>query len=444
MSFSSKSATIVTLGCSKNLVDSEHLGAALHAHGWSIRYDEEPLASDLVILNTCGFIGDAKEESIEYILRAEALLREGLAADVIVMGCLSERYRDELKAEIPGIAHWFGVRDQAELLELLDCPETPKAMPPRRLSTPKHYAYLKISEGCNRGCHFCAIPAIRGRYTSIPIRRLLHEAQTLVDQGTKELLLIAQELTTYGSDLRDDSSLVTLVEQLAMLDQLKWIRLHYAYPTGFPEEIFTWMRDCSKACRYLDIPIQHIADGVLKSMNRHHDEATTRRLLTRLREVVPDVTLRTSLIVGYPTESEEDFKTLLRFIQEVEFDHLGAFTYSEEEGTFAARRLANVVPEEVKQERLARLMEVQEEIAQRRKSRHVGKILDVLVDRRLDAQSVLGRTEFDSPEVDGEVIVHDPIGRLEPGDFIPVHIEAVDSYDLVGKWHRDPKHKPVW
>lgn len=427
-----QSAVLVTLGCSKNTVDSERIGGALAGAGWHVRYDEEPTADDVLILNTCGFIGDAKEESIGYILRAESMLRCGAVRDVVVMGCLSERYKYDLQREVPGLAHWFGVRDADALLAGMGVQVAPGILPDRLRSTPKHYAYLKIAEGCNRGCSFCAIPGIRGRYSSLSQAQLLREAERLAAGGVKELMLIAQELTSYGHDLREGSDLASLLWKLSDVEGIEWLRLHYAYPTGFQEGVLEWMRSCAKACRYLDIPIQHISDEVLRSMNRHHDGQATRALLRRLRDEVPGVTLRTSLIVGFPTEGEREFDELMSFVEEAEFDHLGVFAYSEEEGTVAARRYKDVVPLEEKQRRVESIMELQRPIAERRKARHVGQTLRIIVDELGEDATARGRTQYDSPEVDGEVLVRGVGGDIREGDFLNARIDGVEEYDLLG------------
>lgn len=427
-----RSAVLVTLGCSKNTVDSERIGGALTGAGWRVRYDEEPEASDVLILNTCGFIGDAKEESIGYILRAEAMLRVGAVRDVVVMGCLSERYKADLQREVPGVAHWYGVRDAEALLAGLGVRVATGVLPDRLRSTPSHYAYLKIAEGCNRGCSFCAIPGIRGRYTSLSQAQLLGEAQRLAEGGVKELMLIAQELTSYGSDRCDGGGLVSLLWALSEVEGIEWLRLHYAYPTGSQDEVLKWMRGCDKACRYLDIPVQHVSDVVLRSMNRHHDGQATRALVRRLRDEVPGVTLRTSLIVGFPTEGEREFEELLAFVAEAEFDHLGVFAYSEEEGTSAAQRYEDQVSPQEKQRRVEEVMALQQPIAERRKARHVGEQMRVIVDELCGEAQARGRTQYDSPEVDGEVIVRGVCGSVHEGDFLTVCIDGVEAYDLYG------------
>lgn len=424
-----RSAVLVTLGCSKNTVDSERIGGALARAGWSVRYDAEPGEGDVLILNTCGFIGDAKEESVGYILRAEAMLRAGAVRDVVVMGCLSERYPSELMGAVPGIARWYGVRQEGEMLAALGVEGGAAGV--RLQSTPRHYAFLKIAEGCNRGCSFCAIPSIRGRYSSQREEQLVAEARQLAGGGVKELILIAQELTSYGLDLHDGSGLERLLWRLSELDGIEWIRLHYAYPTGFQEGVLEWMRSCGKACRYLDLPVQHISDAVLRGMNRQHDSAMTRELIRRVREEVPGVALRTSLIVGFPTEGAREFDELLGFVEESAFDHLGVFAYSEEEGTAAAARYHDVVPADEKRRRVATIMAAQQAIALRGKGGHVGRTLRVLIDEALGGDTARGRTEFDSPEVDGEVLVTDARG-VQSGDFVDVAIARAEEYDLVG------------
>ena len=426
------SAVLVTLGCSKNRVDSERIGGALTSGGWVVRYDEEPTMDDVLILNTCGFIGDAKEESVGYILRAEEMLRRGLVRDVVVMGCLSERYGAELRRELPGVKHWFGVKDGRELLAVLGVPVASHLID-RLQSTPRHYAYLKIAEGCDRGCSFCAIPSIRGKYSSLSREQLIAETERLAEGGVKELMLVAQELTSYGRDLREEGGLAELLWKLSEVRGIEWLRLHYAYPTGFGGNVLEWMRSCSKACKYLDIPVQHISTPVLRSMNRQHDGAATRLLLAQLRDVVSEVTLRTSLIVGFPTEGQREFEELLAFVHEAQFDHLGVFAYSHEEGTSAAKKYEDVVPFEEKQRRVEAIMDVQHAIAAQRKRRFVGKTLRVIVDELLGNGEAQGRTEYDSPEVDGEVLVRGGDVDLQVGDILNVRIEGVEDYDLFGR-----------
>ncbi len=423
----------MTLGCSKNVVDSEHLAAHAQRHGWSVAYGLDQSGGGTLILNTCGFIGDAKEESIEAILQAAAARSRGDIDRLLVMGCLSQRYPEELAQEIPEVDAWYGVHDAAEVLRALGCPVADYD-PTRRLpSSPSHYAYLKIAEGCDRACAFCAIPSIRGGYRSAPVEELVQEAQHLQQGGARELILIAQELTYYGHDQREPDRLLRLLERLERLDGIDWLRLHYAYPTNFSEGLIRWMATSPRACRYLDLPLQHISDRVLRSMRRAHGERMTRELVERLRVGIPGLALRTTLIVGYPTETEEDFRQLLDFVRQARFEHLGVFTYSEEEGTPAAGLYADGIPEEVKRQRRDEVMALQQRISLENKAGRVGQTLPVMVDYRLDERTLVGRTEFDSPEVDGEVIVRDAAGRLEVGDLVPVRITASSEYDLEGE-----------
>ncbi len=424
---------IVTLGCSKNLVDSEHIAAQAARGGWTVLFDQEPAMGDTVLLNTCGFIGDAKEESIEYILKAAAKRALGEIARLMVMGCLSQRYLEELRAEIPEVDNWYGVHDNAQILRDLGCKQREYDWTLRTPSTPRHYAYLKIAEGCNRHCAFCAIPNIRGRFQSTPLPALLREAQSLARAGVKEIILIAQELTYYGQDLKDPLLLLKLLEELERIPGLEWIRLHYAYPTNFPPELIEWFATSQKACHYLDIPLQHISERVLKSMRRAHNEEFSRELVSTLRQRIPDLALRTTLIVGYPTETEEDFQQLMEFVRETRFEHLGVFTYSEEEGTPAAAELKDCIPEEVKEARRDAIMSLQQKISSERKAERVGATLPVIVDHRLDAQTLIGRTPYDSPDVDGEVIITDREGKVEIGEIVQVRITSSTEYDLQGE-----------
>ena len=423
---------IVTLGCSKNVVDSEHLGAYFRAAHWDVSYDSEPQRGDTLIINTCGFIGDAKEESVNYILRAEALRKERFLQRFVVMGCLVQRYREELSHEIPEVDAWYGVGEEAKLIADFGIAVTHLPVL-RTLSTPSHFAYLKIAEGCDRHCAFCAIPTIRGRFRSEAAPRLLQEAQELVRYGVKELILVAQELTYYGADLGQKNALVALLEQIAAIDDLAWIRLHYAYPHDFPPDLIAWMRDEPKACHYLDIPLQHINDTVLRSMRRSHNRAQTLQLIEKLKREIPDIALRTTLIVGYPTETQEAFTELLDFVRCAEFEHLGAFCYSAEEGTYAAQTLVDSIPEDEKQQRYNTLMSLQRGIAERVRSRRVGSVLPVLIDAQMTPQLWVGRTPYDSPEIDGEVHITSPQRPLAVGDLLPVRLTKVLDYDFEGE-----------
>lgn len=423
----------MTLGCSKNLVDSERLGSCLQRAGWHVRYDCEPAAQDVLILNTCGFIGDAQEESVNYILRAVALQRQGLLRDLLVMGCLSQRFGRELRAEIPEVGHWYGARDLGQVLGYFGLSGELLLAAPRRASAHRHYAYLKIAEGCDRHCHFCAIPGIRGGYRSVAPGRLLEEAQALVADGARELILVAQELSSYGRDLPHSTTLLTLLEALEKIEGLAWIRMHYAYPTGFPLEVLEWMRSSKKACRYFDLPLQHISDRVLRAMNRTHTTRSTYALIERVRALLPEASLRTSLIVGYPAEGEAEFRQLEEFVRTVEFDQVGVFTYSSEAGTYAGDHLEDCVPQEVKQMRRDAIMTLQQGISTRRLSRFVGRTMPVLLDEQVGPHAWVGRTEFASPEVDGEVQVQAPSLELAVGQFAQVRITGSGAYDLEGE-----------
>ena len=421
---------IVTLGCSKNVVDSEHVGAAFAEGGWRVYYDVDPRRGDLLILNTCGFIGDAKEESVNYILRAERLRKEGFLKRLVVMGCLSQRYRNELRTEIPNVDAWYGVNEEASLLR--DHNLFPATGNLRLQSTPRHFAYLKIAEGCDRSCAFCAIPAIRGRFHSTDEETLVREAKELAAGGVKELILVAQELTYYGRERHQSNALVHLLERLAEETEIEWLRLHYAYPHDFPQDLIAWMAREPKACHYLDIPVQHAADSVLQSMHRAHSHAQTVTLIEQLREAIPDIALRTTLIVGYPTEGEKEFAELLDFVQWASFEHLGAFPYSSEDGTYAAQHLSDIVPPEEKQRRYDELMKLQRGIAERVRSKRVGTTLPVLLEAEMESGLWVGRTRYDSPEIDGEVHVRTGATVVQAGEIHPVKLVSVLDYDFEG------------
>ena len=426
---------VVTLGCSKNSVDTEHLLAQLPPESFTVVEDGGPV--DCLLLNTCGFIGDAKEESIGAILEAVEEKKQGRAREVVVFGCLSQRYPGELREEIPEVDAWFGARDLAPVLRHLGV--RPGPMTGRYAVQPKGYAYLKISEGCDRRCSYCAIPFIRGAHRSVPMEDLVVEAEALASRGVKELILIAQDTTYYGLDLYHRRALGELLERLSQVPGIVWIRIHYSYPADFPEDVLRVMADNPKLCRYLDIPLQHIADGMLERMHRHVDGAWTRSLIARLRAEVPGVALRTTMIVGHPGETEEEFGELLDFVREARFERLGAFVYSEEEGTWGAEHLRDDVPEEVKRERLDRLMELQRDISLSCNEARVGTECLVIVDDFLPGSAfsaprhAVCRSEFESPEVDGEILVPDPDASLHVGDMIRVRITAAQEYDLAGE-----------
>jgi len=418
---------IVTLGCSKNTVDSQKLMRQLEAGGYSVAEDSgEP--SEIVIINTCGFIHDAKEESIDTIIRhADKIRREG-GGKLFVMGCLVERYRNELTNTLPEVDGWFGVNRPQEIISRLGLLYRQELTGERVMTGPSHYAYLKVSEGCDRTCAFCAIPDIRGRYVSTPVEELVDEAMKLADSGVRELILIAQDLTIYGTDLYGRQMLPELVRKLSGIDNLKWIRLHYLYPSDFPVELLDMMKDNSKICKYIDIPIQHISDRVLRMMRREHDSAGTRRLLSNIRRMLPDAALRTTVIAGHPGETEREFAELLDFIREFRFDRLGAFRYSHEENTYASMQYNDSVAERTKEKRVARIMELQQEISAERNSSMAGKVMNVVIDRR-EGLFHVGRSQYDSPEVDQEILVTGA-RNIEPGTFIDVKITGSTEFDL--------------
>lgn len=413
----------VTLGCSKNTVDTEHLLAQLPPEEFEIVGDG-PV--DCLLVNTCGFIGDAKEESVNAVLEAVAAKSRGEAAEVIVFGCLSQRYGAELKEEIPEVDAWFGAREIAPVLRHLGV--EPDSSAPRRLAPGKGYAYLKISEGCDRRCSYCAIPFIRGAHRSVPMEELVGEARMLAEGGVKELILIAQDTTYYGLDLYRRRALAELIGRLSEIDGIEWIRIHYSYPADFPEDVLEQMADNPKVCKYLDIPLQHISDGVLDRMHRNVDGAWTRELISRLRSRVPGVVLRTTMIVGHPGETEEQFSELLEFVREARFERLGAFTYSEEEGTYDADHFKDDVPQEEKQSRLDRLMSLQSDISYNYNQSRIGSVERVLVDEVMPDGTLVCRSQYESPDVDGEILVR---GASVPvGEFITVKITGAEEYDL--------------
>ena len=427
-----KKINVITLGCSKNTVDSEHLMARLAAAGYEVLFDSDRTDAKVVVINTCGFIGDAKQESVDMILRAAAAKQAGKIERLFVVGCLSERYADELRAEIPEVDEYFGARTWDGIVRALGASEDPALATERRLTTPRHYAYLKISEGCNWKCGYCAIPLIRGAHVSVPMEVLEEEARKLAAQGVREVMVIAQDTTYYGIDLYGRRMLAELLRRLCRIDGIEWIRLHYAYPTGFPEEVIEVMAAEPKICKYLDIPFQHISDAQLAAMHRRHTKAEAMELIRRLRTAIPDLALRTTLLVGYPGETEADFEELLEFVREVRFERLGVFAYSEEEGTYSAEKLRDDVPETVKQERVERIMALQNEISLENNRRRVGSTERVIIDSR-QGDFYVGRTQYDSPEVDQEILI--PVGgkRLLRGHFYEVTVTSAADYDLYGK-----------
>lgn len=423
---------IITLGCSKNLVDSEKLMRQLEANGYKVTHDTEKPQGEIAVINTCGFIGDAKEESINMILEFCQAKEEGKLKKLYVMGCLSERYLNELKVEIPQVDKFYGKFNWNELLSDLGKIYHSEYAIERHLTTPKHYAYLKISEGCDRKCSYCAIPIITGRHVSRPMEEILDEVRLLVSEGVKEFQVIAQELTYYGVDLYKKQMLPELIDAMAKIPGVEWIRLHYAYPAKFPRELFRVMRENDNVCKYMDIALQHISDNMLTRMRRHVTKEETYKLIEEFRNEVPGVHLRTTLMVGYPGETEDDFEQLKEFVRIAKFDRMGAFAYSEEEGTYSAENYEDDVPEEVKQKRLDELMALQQEISAELSHKKIGQTLKVIIDRK-EGDYYIGRTEFDSPEVDPEVLIKYDGRKLKEGNFYNVIIEDADDFDLYGR-----------
>ena len=423
---------IITLGCSKNLVDSEKLMRQLEANGYKVTHDSPRPQGEIAVINTCGFIGDAKEESINMILEFCEAKEEGRLKKLYVMGCLSERYLKELEVEIPQVDKFYGKFNWNELLADLGKAYQPEIAIERTLTTPKHYAYLKISEGCDRSCAYCAIPIITGKHVSRPMEEIIKEVELLVSEGVKEFQVIAQELTYYGVDLYKSQKLPELIERIAQVPGVEWIRLHYAYPTHFPEDLFRVMRENANVCKYMDIALQHVSDNMLIKMRRHVSKAETYALIDKFRREVPGIHLRTTLMVGFPGETEEDFNELKEFVQKARFDRMGAFAYSEEEGTYAAEAYEDSISSEVKQARLDELMAIQQGISAELSAAKVGQEYKVIIDRK-EGEYYIGRTQFDSPEVDPEVLIKSEGKRLFTGHFYNVLITDADDFDLYGK-----------
>ncbi len=422
---------IITMGCSKNLVDSEKLIFQLSQQGYIVCHNPEQYSGQIAVVNTCGFIGDAKEESINMILYLCERKKNHDLKKLYVMGCLSERYSDELKAEIPLVDKFYGKFDWPELLKDLGKSYNPDWDSRRYLTTGPHYAYIKISEGCNRKCAYCAIPIITGAHRSRRIEDILNEVETLVKEGVSEFQIIAQELTYYGLDLYKEQKIADLIDRMSQIPGVKWIRLHYAYPTHFPLNLLDVMNKRPNVCKYLDIALQHISTPVLERMQRHTTKEETYQLITTLREKVPGICLRTTFMVGFPGETEEQFKELLDFVRWAKFERMGAFAYSEEEGTYAAQHYKDDISDAIKQERLDRLMRVQQQISTAVCQSFIGKTLKVIIDRQ-EGEFYIGRTEYDSPEVDGEVLIPVSEQTLEIGHFYSVKIINADEFDLYG------------
>ena len=423
---------IITLGCSKNLVDAERLMHQLELAGYRCVHDSETPKGEIAVINTCGFIGDAKEESINTILQFAERKTHKQLRQLYVMGCLSERYLHELEAEIPEVNKWYGKFDFMHLID--DLKAHPKSEEgcgyKRTLTTPKHYAYIKISEGCNRFCSYCAIPLITGRHTSRPMEEILDEVQWLVGQGVKEFNVIAQDLSSYGLDLYKEHRLPELIDRMAQIDGVHWIRLHYAYPTDFPDELLEVMARHPNVCKYLDIALQHCSDHVLQLMRRHITRAEQDALLTRIRARVPNICIRTTLLVGHPGETEEDFEELKQWVREMRFDRMGTFAYSDEEGTYANLHYKDDIPQDIKDRRVAEIMAIQQDISGELMRQKEGKTMEVVIDRE-EPDYYIGRTQFDSPEVDCEVLI-DKEHTLQIGDFYPIRIIRTEEFDLYG------------
>lgn len=416
---------VVTLGCSKNVYDSEVLMGQLRANQQEVVHEEE---GNIVVINTCGFIGTAKEESVNTILEFVQKKEAGLVDKVFVTGCLSERYKPDLQREIPDVDQYFGTTELPSLLKALGADYKHELIGERQTTTPKNYAYLKIAEGCDRPCSFCAIPLMRGKHRSTPIEDLVIEAQKLAQSGVKELILIAQDLTYYGLDLYKKRALADLLKQLVQVEGIEWIRLHYAFPTGFPMDVLEVIKNEPKVCNYIDIPLQHISDPILKSMRRGTTKEKTTQLLKTFRETVPGMAIRTTLIVGYPGETQEDFEILKNWVQEMRFERLGCFTYSHEENTHAYQ-LVDDVPEEIKQQRANEIMEIQAQISWELNQEKIGQIYKVVIDRK-EGNYFIGRTEYDSPDVDNEVLIDATQFYLKTGEFTTVKIIDASDYDL--------------
>lgn len=422
---------IITLGCSKNLVDSELLMKQLEANGFTCTHDSSNPEGEIVVINTCGFISDAKEESINTILEFAQAKQEGRISQLYVMGCLSQRYREQLQKEIPEVDRFYGKFDYKQLLVDLGKAEVATCAGQRCLTTPSHYAYIKISEGCDRHCAYCAIPLITGHHVSRPMDEVLKEVRWLVSEGVKEFQVIAQELTYYGVDIDGQRHIAELVSKMADIEGVEWIRLHYAYPTQFPDDLLTVIKNKPNVCKYIDIALQHVSDNVLQRMRRNFNKEETYRFILDIRDKVPGIALRTTLMVGFPGETDADFEELVEFVKWARFERMGAFAYSEEDGTYAAQHYADDIPMDVKQKRLDRLMAVQQEISGELAAGEVGKTMRVIIDRQ-ESDFYIGRTEYSSPEVDPEVLIASEGNEMEIGAFYEVKITDSDEFDLYG------------
>ena len=426
-----KTIDIISLGCSKNLVDSETLMGLMEANGYQCTHDSDDPQGEIVVVNTCGFINDAKEESINTILEFAQAKTEGRIEKLFVMGCLSERYLADLEREIPEVDGWYGKFNYKKLLKDLKGEDFAVCEGKRHITTPRHYAYIKISEGCDRHCAYCAIPLITGKHQSRPMQEILDEVRYLVSQGTKEFNVIAQELTYYGVDLDGKQHIAELIEQMADIPGVEWIRLHYAYPTHFPWDLLRVIREKQNVCKYLDIALQHVSDNMLSRMRRHVTKEETYKLVRRMREEVPGIHIRTTLMVGFPGETDQDFEELKEFVKWARFERMGAFAYSEEEGTYSADNFEDDVPEDVKQSRLDKIMRIQQNISTELEAEKVGKVLKVIIDRQ-EGDYYIGRTEYCSPEVDPEVLIPAAEAKLTVGNFYDVKITDSEEFDIYG------------
>lgn len=426
-----KTIDIISLGCSKNLVDSETLMGLMEANGYKCTHDSDDPQGEIVVVNTCGFINDAKEESINTILEFAQAKTEGRIEKLFVMGCLSERYLADLEREIPEVDGWYGKFNYKKLLKDLKGEDFAVCEGKRHITTPRHYAYIKISEGCDRHCAYCAIPLITGKHQSRPMQEILDEVRYLVSQGTKEFNVIAQELTYYGVDLDGKQHIAELIEQMADIPGVEWIRLHYAYPTHFPWDLLRVIREKRNVCKYLDIALQHVSDNMLTRMRRHVTKEETYNLVRRMREEVPGIHIRTTLMVGFPGETDQDFEELKEFVKWARFERMGAFAYSEEEGTYSADNFEDDVPEDVKQARLDKIMRIQQNISTELEAEKVGKVLKVIIDRQ-EGDYYIGRTEYCSPEVDPEVLIPAIEAELTVGNFYDVKITDSEEFDIYG------------
>ncbi|MBH69784.1 MAG: 30S ribosomal protein S12 methylthiotransferase RimO [Flavobacteriales bacterium] len=429
--FKKNKINVITLGCSKNIYDSEVLMGQLTANKINVEHESKKDDANIVVINTCGFIDNAKQESINTILEQAKRKENGYIDKLFVTGCLSERYKDDLEKEITDVDQYFGTKDLPKLLHVLGADYKHELLGERLTTTPKHYAYLKISEGCNRPCSFCAIPLMRGKHKSKSIESLVAEANNLALKGIKEIILIAQDLTFYGLDIYKKRKLASLINELSNINGIEWIRLHYAFPTSFPEDVLDVIRSNSKVCKYIDIPLQHINDDILKSMKRGTNKIKTNKLLMKFREKVPNIAIRTTLIIGYPGETHEQFLELKKWVQETKFDRLGVFTYSHEKDT-SAYNLIDSVSEKLKKSRAKEIMDIQSEISFKLNKQKLGKVFKVLFDRK-EGDYFIGRTQFDSPDVDNEVLVNAKKNYVRIGDFANVIIKEIDHYDLYGE-----------